>query len=79
LEARPQRHRHPRPQRSWLDRDEAEKYGREHAYNYPRGWRPYGIPANGQLADMLDDSELAKKIGGGGLDKCGDNATNYRK
>lgn len=37
----------------WLDRDEAEQYGRDHAYNYPDGWRVYGVPSYGQLASML--------------------------
>jgi hypothetical protein len=37
----------------WLDRDEAETYGNAHAYNYPDGWRVYGVPSYGQLAEML--------------------------
>lgn len=37
----------------WLDRDEAEEWGANHAYNYSEGWRVYGVPAKGQLAKLL--------------------------
>jgi hypothetical protein len=37
----------------WLSREEAEEYGRLHAYNYPEGWQVYCVCAGGQLAKML--------------------------
>jgi hypothetical protein len=37
----------------WLDREEAEKYGNARSYNYPDGWKVYGVPAEGELAKML--------------------------
>jgi hypothetical protein len=38
----------------WLDRDEAERYGKAKHYNYVDGWRVYGVCANGELADILN-------------------------
>lgn len=37
----------------WLDREEAESFAKSHEYNYRNGWQVYGIPANGQLAELL--------------------------
>lgn len=37
----------------WLDRDEAEAYGRAKHHNYTDGWRVFGMPAYGELARML--------------------------
>lgn len=37
----------------WLDRDEAERFGKSKQYNYPDGWRVYGVPAYGELAGIL--------------------------
>lgn len=45
----------------WLDRDEAQAFGRQHAYNYPRGWQVYGVPSEGRLAGMLQDTQDVKK------------------
>lgn len=40
----------------WLDRDEAEQWGGSQRHNYGEkhiGWRVYGIPSEGKLAEML--------------------------
>jgi hypothetical protein len=37
----------------WLDRDEAEAWGRSHDYRFADGWRVYGVCAEGELAKML--------------------------
>jgi len=37
----------------WLDRETAEAYGEAHAYNYPDGWRVYGVYAKGALAKLI--------------------------
>ena len=37
----------------WLSREEGEAYGLAHAYNYPDGWRVYGVPSEGELAKLL--------------------------
>ena len=37
----------------WLDRETAEHHAKAQAYNYPVGWRVYGVPAEGQLATLL--------------------------
>ena len=37
----------------WLSREESEQYGRDHAYNYPDGWRVYGVPSEGELAVLV--------------------------
>lgn len=37
----------------WLDREEAEDWGRTHAYRFPNGWRVYCVPAKGGLAEVL--------------------------
>jgi hypothetical protein len=40
----------------WLSREEAEAYGEGHKYNYPQGWRVYGIPSNGKLAELIKNT-----------------------
>ena len=37
----------------FLSREEAEQYGRDKDYNYRHGWRVYGVPACGELAEVL--------------------------
>jgi hypothetical protein len=37
----------------WLDREEAEAFGKLRSYNYPDGWRVYGVCAEGELAAVL--------------------------
>lgn len=37
----------------YLSREEAEKHGNARHYNYPDGWRAYGIPSNGELAQLI--------------------------
>ena len=37
----------------FLTREEGETYGENHAYNFPDGWRVYGLPAMGELAQFL--------------------------
>jgi hypothetical protein len=37
----------------FLTRKEGETYGENRAYNYPDGWRVYGVPAEGELAQFL--------------------------
>lgn len=37
----------------WLDRETAEAYGEAHAYNYPDGWRVFGVPAEDELAKLI--------------------------
>jgi hypothetical protein len=34
-------------------REEGEAYGQSRAYNYPEGWRVYGVPAEGKLTKLL--------------------------
>lgn len=46
----------------WLDRDEAEIWGKLHHYNYPSGWRVYGVPSEGQLAFVLQRWEEAAAV-----------------
>lgn len=41
----------------WLDRDEAEKFAKAHEYNYCNGWRVYGAPSHGQLAELLKSQD----------------------
>lgn len=40
----------------WLDREEAERFGTRRDYRYGvkgKDWRVYGVPANGELAKLL--------------------------
>lgn len=37
----------------WLDREEAEAFGKSKSYRWPDGWRVYGVCAEGDLAKML--------------------------
>jgi len=37
----------------FLSREEGELYGKNHDYNYPDGWRVYGVPSMGELSDVL--------------------------
>lgn len=37
----------------FFTREEGEEWGRDHAYNYPRGWRVFCVSALGELADVL--------------------------
>lgn len=37
----------------WLSREEAEAYAQSRRYNYPHGYRVYGVCANGLLAELL--------------------------
>lgn len=37
----------------WLDRAEATQFGERKAYNYPDGWRVYGVPSYGDLSGVL--------------------------
>lgn len=41
------------PRGIWLTRAEAEAYGKSREYNYPQGWRVYGLCAEGSLAKLL--------------------------
>ncbi len=36
-------------------REEGEAHGRDRAYNYPDGWRVYGIPSTGLLAKAIQN------------------------
>ncbi len=50
----------------WLDRGEAESYGKFHAYNYENpnkdvGWRVWGVPSYGELAKLLRAQDEAKE------------------
>lgn len=37
----------------FFTREEGERFGRNHAYRWPNGWRVYCVPANGVLAELL--------------------------
>lgn len=37
----------------FMTREEGEKHGHDHAYNFPDGWRVYTINATGDLCDLL--------------------------
>lgn len=41
------------PEGVWFTREEAEEYGRSHAYRFSQGWRVYCICADGDLARLL--------------------------
>ncbi len=41
----------------WFDRDEAEAFAKAHEYNYCYGWRVYGVPSYGQLAELLKSQD----------------------
>jgi len=43
----------------WLDRTEAESFAKDHEYNYPHGWRVYGVPSYGELAALLKAQDTA--------------------
>lgn len=50
------------PESVWLDRDEAEEYGKAHAYNWGKGrkgidWMVYGIHTEGGLSKLLRSAE----------------------
>lgn len=40
----------------FLSREEGEQWGKSHAYNYPDGWRVYGVCAIGELADLIKNT-----------------------
>lgn len=40
----------------WLSREEGEKFGREKDYRYGKGWRVYGVPAEGKLVELIKDT-----------------------
>lgn len=42
-----------RTERVFLTREEGEAYGKRFDYNYREGWRVYGVPAEGSLAQLL--------------------------
>lgn len=37
----------------WLDRKEAENWGKSHEYRFTYGWRVYSVPAKGNLSQHL--------------------------
>ena len=41
----------------WLTREEATDFGNRKNYNYPDGWRVYGVPSNGELPKIIRASE----------------------
>lgn len=41
----------------WLDRKEAERWGKQHEYRFVHGWHVYGVPAEGRLAKMLQGQD----------------------
>jgi hypothetical protein len=41
----------------WLDRREAEAWGKAYDYRFARGWRVHGVPAEGRLAKMLQEQD----------------------
>lgn len=43
-------------ERIYLTREEGEAYGKSRAYNYPEGWRVYGVPSYGKIVDLIKDS-----------------------
>lgn len=49
----------------WLDRTEAEDWGREQQHNYGKineRWRVYGIPAEGKLAAMMQREDAMVEV-----------------
>jgi hypothetical protein len=47
----------------WLDREEAETFGECNSHNYGaknKDWQVYGVPANGQLARILQSQDAQK-------------------
>ncbi len=46
--------RHWDTERVFFSREEGEQYGKDHAYNYRKGWRVYCIPCDGVLATVLN-------------------------
>lgn len=41
----------------WLTREEGEAFGRAKDYRYGKGWRVYGVPSEGELAQMIKDND----------------------
>ena len=41
----------------WYSRDEAEDWGKSHAYRFTYGWRVFCVPCEGQLAKILAANE----------------------
>lgn len=39
-----------------LTREEGEHHGAEYHYRYRDGWRVYGVPANGRMAEMIRET-----------------------
>lgn len=37
----------------WLDRAEAESWGKAHEHRWKYGWQVYGVPSEGDLAKLL--------------------------
>lgn len=37
----------------WLSREEGEAWGREKDYRFAKGWRLYGVPAEGALVELI--------------------------
>lgn len=37
----------------FLTREEGEEFGRSTDYRYAHGWRVYGVPAEGELAQLI--------------------------
>ena len=49
----------------WIDREEAERYGKAKEYNYVDGWRVYGVCATGDLAKLIrGESPITNPAGG---------------
>lgn len=40
-------------ERVFLSREEATAYGESQAHNYRHGWRVYGVPSEGELAELI--------------------------
>ena len=46
-------------ERIFLDRNEAELWASQRYYNYPNGYRVYGLPAEGKIVELLKCAEKA--------------------
>lgn len=44
----------------WLDREEAESWGKSHEYRFKYGWRVYCVCAEGELAKLLKSQDESK-------------------
>lgn len=49
----------------WLSREEANAFGERYHYNYRDGWRVYGIPSNGLLAEAIKQHDSTRQSAGG--------------